>query len=904
MNNLLIGTNRTVKAPKTGVLIAISVVLALLFLTCEEPGPPPDTTAPSEVGTMEITVQRNASVDITWTDPDDADFSHVLITWDPPGGSVAQPFSVMRGMESAAITGLENGVVYTFSVATVDLTGNISTATAAAPVTATGVPPSETDITNLSRTSSADGTVILLWVDPTGTDFSHVLITWDPAGGEQTQLLRVEKGVQTAAITGLFAGNDYTFSVVHVDTAGTESTPTVTAPVTVMGIPPARTAVSYVSGAARANGSAEITWTDPVGADFSHVLITWDEAGETETQSVRIESGIETATITGLTNGAAYTFSVTAVNIAGRQAGAGIAVLTADTSVNPVTGLSAVTRDNSGVTLSWTRPSDIDLARLFITWTPEAGISQPVQLNRSIEKITILHLTPGIVTTFTVQTVDALGHTASETTTVTATADVTVPSEVTNLAVTPMANGLMELTWDDPPDLDFSHVHIFWGGSPDYAPRLNVNKGIERITLTGLREGIPYIFVVYAVDSTGNRTIGLQGSATANASVPAVTSLDAAAGYTSAGVTWTDPPGISDLSHINITWNPATVGQTQPLRVAPGIQGAILSGLTNGTPYTITATSVDTFGHEATAAATVTPDADNIPVLLPAAPTITADGNTTVTWTDPPAGNGAAKISITGSPNPTTATKVDLGVQSLDFSGLTALGTDYTFTINTLDSSDVVIGTVTATANAATSRPVALFPLPGLHQGNFGFAACNTFLTNDTGDIATVLRNAGYTKAVLFGSKTNDGMYNFAELATDTDALGLPTTGGVTTAKLTGRQVVVYMSGVPITTFGYDTTVSPSVPAIRTINNVIDVANNGGWRNGGYDVIKVFEVRKFWTFTLDRNIPLDGRHCGHATDNDMATRGYFGNHSAIDAFTGGLSARRCNDRLAIICAAH
>ena len=817
---------------------------------------------------------------------------------------MAQPFQVAPGIESATIAGLENGVAYTFSVATVDLSGNTSTATAGAPVTAIGVPPSETDITNLSRTSSADGTVIILWVDPTGADFSHVLVTWDPVGGDQTQPLRVEKGEQTATITGLFAGNDYTFTVVNVDTAGMEATPTATEPVTVMGTPPSLVAVTNVTGFARANGSAEITWSDPLGADFSHILITWDEAGETETQSVRIESGVETATITGLTDGTEYTFSVVAVNVAGRQADAVTAVLTADTSVNPVTGVSAATADNSGATLSWTDPSDSDLSHIQITWSPGGGnLAQPLEVASGTEEVTILHLTAGRVTTFTVQAVDVVGNTAAETTTVTATADATAPSDVTNLTATPLVNGSVELTWDDPTDFDFSHVLISWSGSADQTSPVDVNKEVGRTTLTGLTDGTSYTFTVSSFDSTGNQTTGESVGATANTSVPAVTSLSAEGGYTGAGVTWTDP-SVRDLSHVNITWEPATIGQTQPLRVVPGIQAVVLSGLTNSTPYTITATSVDTLGHTATATTTVTPDASSVPVLISAASIINVDGDTTITWVDPPTGSGAAKISITGSPNPTDATEVDLGDQSVVFSGLTALGTDHTFTINTLDASDSVVGTVTVTANAVTSRPVALFSLGG-RQGNFGFAACNTFLTDDTGEAATAMRNAGYTEAVFFGSRPGAGAYTFPHIATDTDALGLATTGGVTTAKLSGRLAVVYRGSVPITTFGGNPTASPPVSATtRTIDNVVNVTSGGAWRNGGYDVVRQITGGNFWTFTLNRSLRSTAT-CSGATSSSSGKNGGFGNRDAVDAgATNSGFFSSCNNGLAVICAAH
>ncbi len=919
MNNILFGTirtmisgtNRTAKAPKTGVLIAISVVLALLslfFATCVDETPTGDTTAPSAVGTLEITAQRNASVDITWTDPDDADFSHVLITWDPPGGNVAQPFNVARGTESATITGLENGVAYTFSVATVDLTGNTSTATAAPTVTATGVPPSDTDITNLSRTSSSDGTVIILWVDPTGTDFSHVLITWDPAGGDQTQPLRVEKGIQTATITGLFAGNDYTFTVVNVDTGGMEATPTTTEPVTVMGTPPSRDAVTNVNGAAQVNGSAEITWSDPVGADFSHVLITWDPDGGIETQPVRIESGVGTATITGLTNGTEYTFSVVAVNVAGRQADAVTAVLTADTEVTVPSRLSTSTVDNSGVALTWADPSDSDLSHIQVTWSPGGGnLTQPLRIASGVEEVTILHLTAGSAVTFTVTAVDAIGHTAAAAVRETPTADTTAPADPTDVTATPRVNGAIELTWTDPADFDLADIRITWTGASTQTSPLTVAPGAETTTITGLTDATSYTFTVAARDTGGRASTGVSAGATANTSVAAVTNISATAIAGGAVAAWTDPADTT-LSHVNITWSPAHGSQTQPVRVDPGTQTVSITGLTGGTPYTITATAVDTAGNEATATATATPTTTTTPAVTVASATrINPAGTTTVTWTDPSVTSGIAKIAVTGLPGPTTAVEAMIGDGTVDVTGLDPNAV-HTIIIATLDSSDAITSAATATANA--TLPVALFRLGGssaTHDGDFGYDACSTELAGN-GAVATAMRTAGYSTAVLFGSKNNAPAYDFIDLATDTDALGFSSSANAT--HLEARPVVVYTSAnptTPTTTFG-------STPVTRTIGNVVNVGSGGEWRNGGYTVVDDLATGTFWSFTYNQR-SFSVVTCSNATSNtninsgnQFDDRGWAGTSGSVDGATpsqsGGGYNPSCHNTYAVLCVAH
>jgi uncharacterized protein len=65
-----------------------------------------------------------------------------------------------------------------------------------------------------------DGIVILHWKDPSTYDFNKVKITYSPGGNSAVE---VTKGIQTATITGLSNGTEYTFVIKTVDINGNES---------------------------------------------------------------------------------------------------------------------------------------------------------------------------------------------------------------------------------------------------------------------------------------------------------------------------------------------------------------------------------------------------------------------------------------------------------------------------------------------------------------------------------------------------------------------------------------------------------------------------------------------------------------------------------------------------------
>lgn len=82
----------------------------------------PDTTPPSDVSEFAIAAEGD-SVQITWTDPPERDLDHIQIDWSPasPGPRVVNP-----GRENYVADQLTMGTEYTFTVKTVDRSGNKS----------------------------------------------------------------------------------------------------------------------------------------------------------------------------------------------------------------------------------------------------------------------------------------------------------------------------------------------------------------------------------------------------------------------------------------------------------------------------------------------------------------------------------------------------------------------------------------------------------------------------------------------------------------------------------------------------------------------------------------------------------------------------------------------------------
>lgn len=214
------------------------------------------------------------------------------------------------------VTGLANGVAYTFTVHATNSVGNSSESTASNSVTPATVPGPPTGATAVAGNQRAT----VSFSAPTNTGGSPVTgytvtatDTTNSGRGGQTQ-----SGTGSPlVVTGLTNGDNYTFSVVATNVMGNSTasgassavTPHTTvpdAPVNVIGI--------------ASTEQATVSWSPP--ANNGGLTITSYTVTATDTIVPANGGQTKTATnspviITGLTPGDAYTFSVTATNSLG-----------------------------------------------------------------------------------------------------------------------------------------------------------------------------------------------------------------------------------------------------------------------------------------------------------------------------------------------------------------------------------------------------------------------------------------------------------------------------------------------------------------------------------------------------------------------------------------------------------
>ena len=194
------------------VILILTALLILTSCPTDPPGntdtTPADTTAPA-IAELTVTEVGFEKISLSWSEPADADYDHLHISWEP-GGTTG--IDIAKGTTSYQITGLTNGEEYTVSGRTVDTAGNLSDA---ATVTLT-VPADEMEVRYISTAAE------LAAIDdtPEGLNDYYILandidlagIEWVPLCAEVSHFLPPD-----VSFTGVINGDGHSIKNLHFD---------------------------------------------------------------------------------------------------------------------------------------------------------------------------------------------------------------------------------------------------------------------------------------------------------------------------------------------------------------------------------------------------------------------------------------------------------------------------------------------------------------------------------------------------------------------------------------------------------------------------------------------------------------------------------------------------------------
>ena len=314
-----------------------------------------------------------------------------------------------------------------------------------------------------------------------------------------------------------------------------------------------------IGDATAGNTQASVTFTAPTSNGSSAITsytVTANPGGITATGT-----GSPIA-VSGLTNGTAYTFTVTATNATGTSTASN-----ASNSVTPMTVPSApifgaITAGNAQATVTFMAPTSTggsDITGYLVTSNPEGGVD--TNAGSTATTHTITGLTNGKAYTFTVVAANGAGLGAISPPSNTVTPQATVPGAPTGVTAVP-GNVQATVTFTAPASNGGSTITGYTVTSTP-AGGVDGNAGTTSMshTITGLTNGTAYTFTVVATNVKGNSAVSAaSNSVTPNILSPVIGAPSVAIAKSGATVTYTVT--YSGASAITLANSDVTINKT------------------------------------------------------------------------------------------------------------------------------------------------------------------------------------------------------------------------------------------------------------------------------------------------------------------------------------------------------
>ncbi len=598
--------------------------------------------------------------------------AQAIVSFNPPasnGGSAITLYTVTSYIGTVAtvtatgtgspitVSGLLNGDAYTFTVTAANAIGTGSPSTPSSPVTPYTIPgaPAITTVT------PGNGQAIVNFTAPAANGSAITSYTVTSSGGQTASGTGTTNSI---TVSGLTNGTAYTFTVTATNSAGQGPASASSSPVTPYTVPGAPTVVTAQPG----NASASVTFTYPASNGNSITSYTVTSSPGNKTAS----GATCPITVSGLTNGTSYTFTVTATNAAGQSpASAPSNPVTPDVLPGAPTKVTA-TAGNTQARVTFTPPApNGGTAITGYTVTSSGGPTA----TGGASPITVTGLTNGTAYTFTVTAANAAGSGPASGPSNSVTPEPAPTPPDAPAAVTATAGNAMALVSFTAPASN--------GGMPITAytvtsGKIKVKGTLSPITVKGLVNGTQYTFMVTATNKMGTGQATASNPVTPSTVPAAPTKVTATLGAPSsnqATVSFTAPASNgSPITGYTVTSKPAGGFDTNAGTTSTS---HLVTGLNDGVAYTftVTATNTDGTGKASAASKSVTP------YTVPGAPAITkvtpGKGQITVSFTAP-ANGGSAITSYTVT---SSGEQIVSGPRSpITVKGLTT-GTSYTFTV-------------------------------------------------------------------------------------------------------------------------------------------------------------------------------------------------------------------------------
>lgn len=770
----------------------------------------------------------NGYIDISWTAPENTGNTEIIsYTVQCSPGNIINTVN----NTSLIINNLSQTTKYTISVYATNMIGNSVKLTSLNPIYPASSPSPPRNVTVVP----GNGQVAVSWVEPFDTGGlsinSYTVKTY-----LATDLNKMVNTPQTTnsgfnrniTIRDLINGTSYVFFVYSTTLVGNSVDSIGSVPVIPGTVPdpPTNLTILYID-----YNSVNISWSPPI-YDGGYVIKSYRVTSINVVNMTMAAGNNETGIITGLLAGKSYTFTITAISDYGSSESSAITITTDTTKPNPPTITSVISSDK-GVTINWTLPintgglpinSYIINATTIINNSPVI-YSQTIYVDSTIKSYLFTNLTNGIPYKFTMLAINTKGLS---------------DSSVSSIGVVPSGAP------DTPTDLfgvviDYQTITLSWNASlnnggykiSNYVVTIttgsrNTTYSTSNLTITisELLPGTTYIIMVVSVNING-ATSAPSSSITLTTKTTTPDPPTNITGLPSNGtivLSWIEPinKGGTPITYYTIISRINNRTTLVPTNLLP-TNSAVITGLTNGTPYTfeIISTNINGDSLRSLPSPSITPI-----ITVPDPPTnitvIPGNNIATVSWDEPINYGGTPIISykVTALPGNIIVT-INGTLNTATVSGLMN-GISYCFlvvasnaagnslpTISIYDGMTDVLATETTIGllghvSAIPDQPTNIVSLPGDQRGiiswtppiNTGGMPITSYTITSTPGNIVGTTSGSFTTKTLTGL-INGTSYYFSVIASNNYTSSEPATSVVGSTGVNGSITNIGIIGVP-----------------------------------------------------------------------------------------------------------
>lgn len=648
----------------------------------------------------------------------------LLVQWEAPasdGGSAITGYiartttgascSVEAPASSCVIGGLTNGVSYSVTVRAANTAGAgpQSTSVSGSPALPPDAPSAPQNVT-LSRGNGAS--IIANWTAPADDGGAPVTSYTGVLSPGDRECVVAET---TCTFSNLQVGTVYTFTVSAQNRAGVGEFARAASGIVAATVP---NAVVVRSAPQVGNGQVTLSWDAPVG-DTGLPVIDYTVTANPGGRSCSAEEPTRTCTVSGLTNGEDYTFTITARNAAGvGAASAPVGPVQPFGDVPSAPQYLRVSLDDVNAAFSWKRPATLGetVTEYRVTVTPgnrECVVDDPGAPDPfGNYSCTILGFTYGTDYTASVTATNINGVSAASVPV--SFTPATAPGAPTQRSAT-AGNGAITVSMALPLDDGGARIRGLFAtiaGSPQQSCAIPVAPGslaagqVTTCTIRGLTNGRAYDVEFIASNDSGFSAPVTISGVTPSSQVPSVPQdVMASAAFVEPRMTvsWQAP---IDDGGAPITGYTVTTFPDGGTCTTDGARTCSIDGLQPDTVYFVLVRAVNVNGESAGGVSnrvrTNTPPQSTVP-SQPRDVTAQAEDGSAVVRFGAPTTNGGADITgyiVTSTPEGLQC-QTGPGVYTCRVTELTN-GTPYTFTV--VAENSIGESAPSAPSNAVTPR--------------------------------------------------------------------------------------------------------------------------------------------------------------------------------------------------------